>query len=85
MISGIVEDLLGQESQDRHIVLADCHARMGGRYDFVDEIRPVMGPFLFQHGHQDEVELVQQGALRAKALIRVSDLDDDIHHKVSDA
>jgi hypothetical protein len=58
---------------------------MGGRYDFVDEIGPIMRPFLLQDGNQNKIELIQEGALRAKALIRVGDLDNDVNDEIPDA
>ena len=36
---------------------------MAGGNDFVDEGGPVVGPFLFEDGYEDEVEFVKEGSL----------------------
>jgi hypothetical protein len=55
------------------------------RYDLVDERRPVVGPLLLQDRDEDEVELVEEGALGAAAIVVVGELDDEVDDKVSNA
>jgi hypothetical protein len=55
------------------------------RDDLVDEGRPVVGPFLLEDRDEDEVELVQQGAVGAAAVVVVGELDDEVYDEVADA
>ncbi len=41
---------------------------MTGGNNFVDEGRPIMGPFLLQDGNKDEVEFVEEGSLRFQSF-----------------
>lgn len=63
LLGRVVEHLLGQETQDNHVVFANRQARVTGLYDLIDEGWPVVRPFLLQHGDKHEVELVEQCAL----------------------
>ena len=36
---------------------------MAGGDDFVDKRRPVVRPFLFENGYEDEIEFVDEGSL----------------------
>jgi hypothetical protein len=54
------------------------------RYDLVDKGRPVVGPLLLQNGDEDEVELVEKGALGAAAFVVVRELDDEVDDEVAD-
>lgn len=56
---------------------------MAGGDDFVDEGWPVVGPFLLQYGYEDEVQLVEEGALRFQALLCARALDDEVDHEVA--
>jgi hypothetical protein len=55
------------------------------RDDLVDEGRPVVRPFLLEDRDEDEVELVQQGAVGAAAVVVVGELDDEVDDEVADA
>jgi hypothetical protein len=50
----------------------------------IDEGRPVVGPLLLQDRDEDEVELVQEGALGAAGVVVVGELDDEVDDEVSD-
>jgi hypothetical protein len=54
------------------------------RDDLVDEGRPVVWPLLLQDGDEDEVELIEEGALGAAAVVVVGELDDEVDDEVSD-
>lgn len=84
LLGGVVEDLLGEETQDDHVVLADRQAGAARGDDFVDERGPVVRPLLLQDRDEDEVELVQQGLVFTQGLLRVGALDDKLHNKVAD-
>lgn len=58
---------------------------MGRSNDLVDEGRPVVRPFLFQDGHKDEVELVEECAVGVEALFIVRQLDDEACDEVANA
>jgi hypothetical protein len=55
------------------------------RDDLVDEGGPVVRPFLLEDRDEDEVELVQQGAVGAAAVVVVGELDDEVDDEVADA
>ena len=44
-----------------------------------------MRPFLLEHGYEDEVQLVQERAIGAAAVVVVGELDDEVYDKVADA
>jgi hypothetical protein len=58
---------------------------MTRRDDLVDEGRPIVRPFLLKDGDEDEVQLVEEGALGAAAVIAVRQLDNEVDDKVADA
>jgi hypothetical protein len=82
LILGEVEDLLGQESQDGHVVFANGEAGMARRNDLVDEGRPVMWPFLLQDGNEDQVELVQESTFGPKAFLGLGAFDDEVDNEI---
>ena len=43
-----------------------------------------MGPLLLQDGHQDKVQLVEQGAFGAAAIVIVGQLDDEVDNEIAD-
>lgn len=57
---------------------------MAGRDDLVDEGRPVVGPFLLEDGYEDEVQLVEEGAVGAAAVVVVRELDDEVYDEIPD-
>lgn len=63
LVGRVVEHLLGEETEDDHVVLADRQTRVTSRNDFVDERGPIMRPFLLQHRDEDKVELVEKRPL----------------------
>ena len=85
LIGRVVEDFLGEQAKDDHVILADGQAGSTGGDDLIDERRPVMGPFLLEDRHEDEVELVEQSTMGPKRLIRVGARDDGVDDEVSDA
>lgn len=44
-----------------------------------------MGPFLLQNRNEDEVELVEEGALGAAGVVVIGELDNEVDNKVADA
>lgn len=44
-----------------------------------------MRPLLLQYGDEDEIELVQQGAFGAAAIVIVGELDDEVDDEVANA
>jgi hypothetical protein len=58
---------------------------MTRRDNLVDEGRPIVRPFLLEDRDEDEVQLVEEGALGAAAIIAVRQLDNKIDNKVADA
>ena len=58
---------------------------MAGRYDFVDEVGPVVWPFLFEDGYQHKIQLVEECLLTLQTLFRLRALDDEVDDKVADA
>jgi hypothetical protein len=54
-------------------------------YDLVNKRRPVVGPFLLQHGDQNKVELVEKRTVYLCPVFVVRKLDDEIDDKVADA
>lgn len=57
---------------------------MARRDDFVDEAGPVVGPFLFQHGNENEVELVKKGLVGSQRFFGTGALNDELNNEVSD-
>jgi hypothetical protein len=55
------------------------------RDDLIDEGGPVVRPFLLEDRDEDEVELVQQSAVGAAAVVVVGELDDEVDDEVADA
>ena len=37
-------------------------------YDLVDEVRPVVGPFLLENRDEDQIEFIQKSALGLKVV-----------------
>jgi hypothetical protein len=81
----VVEHLLREQAQDDHVVLAYAQAAVTRRDDLVDEGGPVVRPFLLEDRDEDEVELVQQSAVGAAAVVVVGELDDEVDDEVADA
>lgn len=44
---------------------------MARRDDLIDEGWPIMRPFLFQNGDQNQVKLVQESAFSLQTLLRL--------------
>lgn len=44
-----------------------------------------MGPFLLQNRDEDEVELVEEGALGAASVVVVGELNNKVDNEVADA
>ncbi len=57
---------------------------MARRHDLVDERGPVVWPLLLQHGHEDEIQLVQQGLLSLQRVFGAGALDDELDDEVAD-
>jgi hypothetical protein len=58
---------------------------VAGRDDLVYESWPVVRPFLLENRHEDEVQLVEEGAVGAAAVVVVRELDDEVDDKVANA
>ena len=56
---------------------------MAGRDDLVDEGWPVMGPFLLEKGHQDQIQLVDKRSLCLETLFCGRARDDEVDDKVA--
>lgn len=85
LLSRIIKDFFGKQTQDNHVVLANRQARVAGRDDFVDKRGPVVRPFLLEDGDEHQVELVEQCLVIAQGLFTVGALDDELHNEVADA
>lgn len=44
-----------------------------------------MGPFLLQNRNEDEIELVEEGALGAAGVVIVGELNNEVDNEVADA
>jgi len=53
--------------------------------DFVNEVRPVVRPFLLEDGHQNQVQLVDQSSLRFGAVFGRGICDNEVDNEVTDA
>ena len=84
LLGRVVKDLLGQQAEDDHVVLANREVGVAGRDDFVDERGPVVGPFLLENGDEDEVELVEKGLVASQSLLGARALDDELDDEVPD-
>lgn len=83
LVLGKVKDLLGQQAKDGHVVFTDGKAGMAGGDDLVDKCGPVVRPFLLENGDQDQIELVQEGALSSELLFGSGILDDEVNDEVA--
>jgi hypothetical protein len=83
LILGKVKDLLGQQAQDGHVVFTDGKAGVAGGDDLIDECGPVVRPFLLENGDQNQVELVQEGALSSELLFGSGIFDDEVNDEVA--
>lgn len=79
-----IEDFLGQQAQDCHVVLTDREAGMAGGDNLVDKGGPVVRPLLFQDRDQDQVQFVQECAFGTELLFGAGVLDDEIDDEVPD-
>ena len=84
MVRRKVENLLREQPQNDHVVLAYRKTRVAGGYDFVDKGGPVVRPFLLEYRDEDKVELVEEGSLLLEGFLGVGDLYDETNHKVPD-
>mmetsp|Transcript_27650 Transcript_27650/g.70460 ORF Transcript_27650/g.70460 Transcript_27650/m.70460 type:complete len:1163 (-) Transcript_27650:210-3698(-) len=85
LVAREVEDLLGQELEDDHVVLAQRLVRLRGVHNVGDERRPVVWPVLLHNLHQDHVELRHEELLRTVRLLIRRSSDDQIHNERLDA
>lgn len=44
-----------------------------------------MGPLLLQNRHEDQIELVEECAVGAAAVVVVRELDDEVDDEIADA
>jgi hypothetical protein len=44
-----------------------------------------VGPLLLQDGHQDKVQLVEQGAFGAATIVVIRELEDEVDDEVANA
>jgi hypothetical protein len=80
-----VEDLLGQQAENCHVVFTDGKAGVARLNDLVDECGPVVWPLLLQNRDQDQIQFVQESAFAAEFLLGAGVLDDEIDDEVADA
>lgn len=52
--------------------------------NLIDEGGPVVRPFLLQNGDKNEIELVQQRALRLDLLFGFGVFENESHNKIAD-
>lgn len=57
---------------------------MAGRNDLVDKRRPVVRPFLLQDGHQNKIELIEEGPLSLELFFGLGVFDNAVDDEVPD-
>mmetsp|Transcript_17892 Transcript_17892/g.36785 ORF Transcript_17892/g.36785 Transcript_17892/m.36785 type:complete len:268 (-) Transcript_17892:82-885(-) len=80
--SGKVKDLLAQEPQHVHAVLAQRLARLGRLHDVRNEARPLARPVVLQNVNQDHIQLVDEELLPPASRLVAAHLDDDVAYVV---
>jgi hypothetical protein len=85
LVARVVEDLLGEQQQDLHVVGADGLGRLGGLDEVGDEGGPVLGPLVLGDLHQHHVKLVDEGLLLAHDLLIARYFQNHVHNKVLNA
>jgi hypothetical protein len=78
LILAKVKDLLRQQPQDGHGVLAQRLVGFAGAYNVRDEGRPLVGPVLLQDVNQHEVEFVEVGLFSPKCCLIGGNLNDEV-------
>ena len=85
LVCRVIKNLLGQQPENDHVVLAYRQTRPACRDYLVDEVWPVIRPLLFQDGDEHQIELIKKRLLLfvAEVFFGLRVLNDKVDDKVS--